>query len=69
MGVRNQAYPVEGDVELCQKMCDCCSQRPDEVQSATLHQALVLSTQQVLNTAIGCVNVTLKPFPLLSVIK
>lgn len=69
LGDLNQFYPVEGDVELCQEMRDCKPQRPDELhQAAALHQALVLATQQVLNTAIGCgVNMTLKPRPLLPV--
>lgn len=69
LGDLNQFYPVEGDVELCQEVCDRNPQRPDELrQAAALHQALVLATQQVLNTAIGCgVNMTLKPRPLLSV--
>lgn len=52
------SYPVEGDVELCQEMCDRCSQRSDELrQAATLHRAVVL---QVLSAAICCaVNMTL----------
>ena len=62
-------YPVEGDVELGQEMCDCCSQRPDELhQAAALQRSLVLATQQVQSAAIGCgVDMTLKPRPLLSV--
>lgn len=69
MAVGNQCYPVEGDVELCQEMCDCCSQTPDEVhQTGALHQALVLAAQQVLNAGAGhAVSMTLKPGPLLSV--
>lgn len=52
------SYPVEGDVELCQEMCDRCSQGSDELrQAAALRRALVL---QVLSTAIRCaVNMTL----------
>lgn len=66
--LETSVYPVEGDVELRQEMCDCCSQRPDEfLHTAALHRALVLSVQQTLNAAIGCsVNMTLKPRPLLS---
>lgn len=67
--VWNSFYPVEGDVELRQEMCDCCSQRPDELhQAAFLHQALIVAVQQVLNTVADCgVNMTLQPCPLLSV--
>ena len=69
VAVWNPPYPVEGDVELRQEMCDRCSQRPDELHHpAALDHALVLAAQQVLNAAVGRgVNVTLKPGPLLSV--
>ena len=67
--VWEEPYPVEGDVELGQEMCDGCSQGPDELhQSTVLHQALVVAAEQVLIAAIGRgVNMTLEPRPLVSV--
>lgn len=65
----HHVYPVEGDVELRQEVCDRGSQRPDKVsQAAALHGAVVLAAQVVLNAAVvGRVNVTLQPRPLLPV--
>lgn len=51
-------------------MRDCGSQGSAELrQRSGLRRALVLAAEEVLNTASGCVNMTLKPRPLFSVTK